>query len=174
MGTKDPVLAPYQTFPTADGHINVACLNDRLFERLCEAIDRPDLAEDDRFETNADRVDNMPALEAELTATLERRSTDEWMARLVEEAGVPAGPVLDVEDALYNEQTEARGAVRAMDDGDRSIPVVEHPLHFGESESGFDSPPPGLGEHTREVFRELGYDEETLDDMAEAGAFGDD
>jgi crotonobetainyl-CoA:carnitine CoA-transferase CaiB-like acyl-CoA transferase len=174
MGTKDPVLSPYQTFPTADGHINVACLNDRLFGAFCEAIDRPDLAEEDRFATNADRVEHMADLEAEIEAALTERTTDEWMDRLVEDAGVPAGPVFDVEDALYNEQTEARGAVTEMDDGDRTVPVVEHPLQFGDADSGFESPPPNLGEHNREVFRELGYSEAELDDMEAAGAFGDD
>jgi crotonobetainyl-CoA:carnitine CoA-transferase CaiB-like acyl-CoA transferase len=175
MGTKDPVLAPYQTFETADGHVNVACLNQKLWRGLCEAIDRPDLAEDDRFETNADRVEHMDELEAEIEAALEEHTTEEWMEVLVEEAGIPAGPVQSVEEALYNEQTEARGMVTEMDAPGREepIPVVEHPLNFDRADSGFEAPPPGLGEHTREVFRDLGYDDERIDEMAAAGAFGD-
>jgi crotonobetainyl-CoA:carnitine CoA-transferase CaiB-like acyl-CoA transferase len=175
MGTKDPVLAPYQTFETADGHINVACLNGKLWRGLCEAIDRPDLADDDRFETNADRVEHMDELEAEIEAALEERTTEEWMEVLVEEAGIPAGPVQSVEEALYNEQTEARGMVTEMDAPGREepIPVVEHPLNFDRADSGFEAPPPGLGEHNREVFRDLGYDDERIDEMAAAGAFGD-
>jgi len=173
MGTKDPVLAPYQTFPTADGHINVACLNQKLWRELCEALDRPDLLADERFETNADRVEHMDALEAELSATLAERTTDEWMAVLVEEAGVPAGPVNDVADALDNEQTRARGVRTALSDGERTVPAIEHPLNFGRAASGFETPPPRLGEDTRAVFRELGYDEAEVQAMAEAGAFGD-
>jgi crotonobetainyl-CoA:carnitine CoA-transferase CaiB-like acyl-CoA transferase len=174
MGTKDPVLAPYQTFETADGHLNVACLNERLWERFCEAIDRPDLLDDDRFGSNADRVEHMTALEREVESALSARGTDEWMDLLVE-AGVPAGPVQSVADALHNEQTEARGVVGEVSDadGDRTVPTIEHPLNFRHAESGFRSPPPRLGEHSREVFADLGYSEQRLDELAAAGAFGD-
>jgi crotonobetainyl-CoA:carnitine CoA-transferase CaiB-like acyl-CoA transferase len=174
MGTKDPVLAPYQTFPTADGYINVACLNQKLWSGLCEAMDRPDLADDERFETNAGRVEHMDELEAELEATFRERTTDEWMGLLVEEAGVPAGPVYEVEDALENPQTEARDAVTEIEDPDRgTIPVIEHPLKYGDADSGFESPPPTLGEHNRDVFRDLGYSEDDLDALEDAGVFGD-
>ena len=173
MGTKDPVLAPYQTFETADGHLNVACLNQRLWKRLCEAIDRPELVDDDRFATNADRVEHMAELEDELESTFLELTTDEWVTLLVEEAGVPAGPVLEVEDALYNEQTDARDAVTTIEDPDRGeIPVVEHPLKYGRARSGFEAPPPRLGEHNRSIFRELGYDDADLDDLEARGAFG--
>jgi len=173
MGSKDPVLAPYQTFETADGYLNVACLNAKLWEGFCEAIDRPDLPEDPRFETNAARVEHMDALETELATTLGSRTTDEWMETLVE-AGIPAGPVQSVEEALSNEQTDARNMVKQIDDGDRKIPVIEHPLKFGHADSGFDSAPPDLGEHTFEVFEEIGYSRERLERLQEAGVFGDD
>lgn len=172
MGTKDPVLAPYQTFETADGFLNVATLNQRLWQRFCEAIDRPDLLEDDRFAENADRVDHMETLEAELASTFAEGTTDEWMDRLVD-AGVPAAPVQGVEDALYNEQTEAREMVTTIEDDDREVPVIEHPLNFESVDSGFETPPPALGEHTRDVFSDLGYSEEHLDDLEADGAFGD-
>ena len=171
MGTKDPVLAPYQTFETADGHLNVACLNDRLWTTFCDAIDREDLPEDDRFGTNADRVEHLDALEAEIKDALAEGTTDEWLDTFVE-AGVPAGPVRDVESALYNEQTEARDTMGTVSEGDREVPVVEHPLNFAGLESGFRSPPPALGEDTHEVFRELGYSEAELTELREAGAFG--
>ena len=174
MGTKDPVLAPYQTYATADGHINVACLNQRLWRRFCEAIDREDLPEDPRFSTNADRVEHMDALEAEIESTLSERTTDEWMEILVEDAGVPAGPVQGVEDALYNEQTEARGTVTEIEDGDRTVPVIEHPIKWGSADSGFDAPAPRLGEHNREAFEQLGYSEAEIDELEREGAFGDD
>jgi crotonobetainyl-CoA:carnitine CoA-transferase CaiB-like acyl-CoA transferase len=173
MGTKDPVLAPYQTFETADGYINVACLNQKLWGSFCGAIDREDLADADRFAENADRVENMDALEAELSETIRERPTEEWLSVLVE-AGVPAAPVQDVERALENEQTEARGMVRTMEDEGREIPVIEHPLNYEHSRSGFDSPPPKLGEHTRDVLREVGYDEAQLEAMADDGVFGED
>lgn len=174
MGTKDPVLAPYQTFPTADGYINVACLNQRLWKRLCRAIDRPGLIDDERFETNADRVEHTDELEAELEAVFRERPTDTWMDVLVDDAGVPAGPVYEVEEALDNEQIEARDVVTEIEDPDRgTIPVIEHPVTFRNAESGFESPPPRLGEHTRTVLREIGYDEETIAELDAKGVFGE-
>ncbi|WP_232685930.1 CaiB/BaiF CoA transferase family protein [Halobacterium zhouii] len=173
MGTKDPVLAPYQTFETADGHINVACLNQKLWREFCEAIDRPKLADDERFATNRDRVEQMDELEAELEAELSERTTEEWMDVLVEDAGIPAGPVYSVDEALHNEQTEARGVVREMEARGKEIPVIEHPLNYEHSESGFRSPPPELGEHNREVFEELGYTDDEIDALADAGVFGE-
>ena len=111
MGTKDPVLAPYQMYSTADGYLNVACGNQKLWEEFCAGIGREDLATDDRFETNSGRVNNMDELEAELSAVLETKSTDEWVELLAEERGLPVGPVFDVDEALDNEQVNARGVV---------------------------------------------------------------
>jgi crotonobetainyl-CoA:carnitine CoA-transferase CaiB-like acyl-CoA transferase len=172
MGTKDPVLAPYQTYRTKDGHLNVACLNGKLWRSFCEALDRPDLVADERFADNAARVEHMDDLETEIEETLSSKTTAEWMDVLVD-AGVPAGPVQSVEEALSNEQVDARGVVSEVSDGDRTVPTIEHPLNFARAESGFRSPPPRLGEHSREVFAELGYSDERLDELEAAGVFGD-
>lgn len=173
MGTRDPVLAPYQTYETADGFINVACLNQKLWGAFCEAIDRSELIDDPRFETNADRVKHMDALEAELETELNSRTTEEWMEVLAEDAGIPAGPVFDVEDALYNAQSKARGVIQKIDHSDfGTIPVIEHPLNYANAESGFETPPPALGEHTREVLETVGYTKAEIDDLANEGVFG--
>ncbi|MES3516212.1 MAG: CaiB/BaiF CoA-transferase family protein [Natronomonas sp.] len=171
MGTKDPVLAPYQTYPTADGHVTVACGNQKLFEELTEAVGKPELAEDSRFSTNAARVEHMDELEAELSDALEERSTDEWVELLAEEKGIPAGPVHSVEEALHNEQTEARGVIDSIEHpAAGEIDVIEHPLNFEDAESGFDSAPPLLGEDTESILAELGYDDEEIAALRDAGA----
>ncbi len=84
MGTKDPVLAPYQSYPTADGYLNVACGNQKLWEELCDAIDRPELIADPRFKTNSTRVEHMDELEEELAPTFSEHTTDEWVEMLAE------------------------------------------------------------------------------------------
>jgi crotonobetainyl-CoA:carnitine CoA-transferase CaiB-like acyl-CoA transferase len=174
MGTKDPVLAPYQTYETADGYLNVCILNEKLWHELCEVIDRPDLPADERFERNADRVAHQDELEAEIERTLGERTTEEWIEIIAEEGGVPAGPVYEVEEALDNPQIDARGTITEIDHPELgTVPVIEHPLKFANADSGFELAPPLLGEHTREVFRELGYSDDELDELAARGVFGD-
>ncbi len=173
MGTKDPVLVPYQAFPTADGYINVAALNEKLWRGLCEAIEHPELADDERFATNSDRVDNRDELEEILSDIFKERPTEEWMDRVVEDAGVPAGPVFDVEDALYNEQTEARDVMKTIEDPEHGdVPVIEHPINYENVDSGFEAPAPRLGEHNREVFERIGYSEREIEELEKRGAFG--
>ncbi len=173
MGTKDPVLAPYQTFETADGFLNVCILNEKLWWELCEVIDRPDLPADERFETNADRVEHLEELEREIEATLEGKTTDEWIEIIAEEGGIPAGPVFEVDEALHNPQIDARGTLTELEHPELGdVPVIEHPLKFDRARSGFERAPPLLGEHNRDVFLELGYSDAELDEMEAAGVFG--
>ena len=174
MGTKDPVLAPYQAYPTADGYLNVGCANQKLWAELCEAVDRPDLIDDDRFASNPDRVSNMDDLEAELSAVFRERPTDEWVELLAEDHDLPVGPVYDVPEALDNEQTEARNVIREVEHPALgTVPVVEHPLNYEHAEAGFEGPPPLLGEDTEAILRELGYDDEALASLRADGAIPD-
>lgn len=174
MGTKDPVLAPYQTFPTADGYLTVGCANQKLFTQLCEAIGRPDLVEDDRFASNADRVEHLDALDAELSSEFQKRPTSEWVELLAEEHGLPVGPLYTVNEALENEQTVARGVITETTHpaiGD--IPVIEHPLRFERAQTGFRGPPPLLGEDTTTILEEAGYGPEDIAALRDAGAIPD-
>ncbi len=174
MGTKDPVLAPYQTYPTADGHLNVACGNQRLWEALCVGIDREELIEDERFVTNGDRVANMDELEVELSETLRTRTTDEWVDLLADEHGVPVGPVFDVGEALSNEQVEARGVVTSIEHpAAGEIPMLDHPLNYDHATAGFDAAPPLLGEDTVAVLQAIGYDDDRIAALIEEGVIPD-
>jgi succinate---hydroxymethylglutarate CoA-transferase len=170
MGTKDPVIAPYQSYPTADGYLNVACANQKLWTQLCEEIGREDLVSDPRFESNADRVENMDALEEELSETFTEHPTEEWVERLADGAGLPVGPVYEVDRALHNEQVEARGAVDTLSHpAAGEIPILEHPLNFDNAESGFDEAPPMLGEDTDAVVEALGYSKAEIEELHEKG-----
>ncbi len=159
MGTKDPVIVPYQVVETSDGYLNLAIGNDKLFHTFCIALGREDLANDERFLTNKGRVEHRDALEPVLESTFKQKTTQEWVALLVNEHQLPVSPVLSVGDALNHPQTQARGSVLKMDHPvSGEIDVINLPLKYQKSESGFETPPPTLGQHTDDVLTSLGYD----------------
>jgi crotonobetainyl-CoA:carnitine CoA-transferase CaiB-like acyl-CoA transferase len=152
-GNAHPSIVPYQTFAAADGLISVAGANDGLYRRLCEAIERPDLAEDDRYLTNSSRVAHREELVGELKRVFASRPGDEWVERF-KRAGVPAGKVRGVLDALADART-----VTVEHPTVGTLSLVASPL----GPRGETTPPPLLGQHTREVLAEVGYDGEQLD-----------
>src|ERR1700737_2689299 len=107
MGTAHPLNAPYQAFPVADGWITVGAANQGNWLRLLEALEAPEMNDDPRFLNNAGRMRNLPALQAALSPLFKGRTSAEWLYRL-EEAGVPGGPVLDVNQMHADPQTLAR------------------------------------------------------------------
>ena len=163
MGSRHPSLAPYQAFPTRDGHVVVAVASEKLWGNLCRALDRPALLEDERFATNADRVEHREALEAILEAEFADRPTDEVVATL--EAGdVPARAVHDLADVFDHPQVEAREMRHELSHPDvGSLEMVGSPMHLSGTPTSVRSHPPKLGEHTEEVLAELGYDDGAIE-----------
>lgn len=158
LGNAHPNIAPYQVFPTADGHLIVAVGNDRQFVKFCNLLGRGDLATEERYLTNASRVQNRdsltPALAAE-TAKFER----DTLLTLLEEAGVPGGPINTVADVFADPQimhrqmqidTPHSGAARG------TSPGVRTPIRFSDASLVLDRGVPRLGEHTAEVLAEIG------------------
>jgi crotonobetainyl-CoA:carnitine CoA-transferase CaiB-like acyl-CoA transferase len=111
MGSGMPFLVPYQAFPTADGYLVVAAGNDRLWHRLCQALDRPDLADDPTLRTNPERVRQRDRLVAELELTFRSRGTAEWEAQL-RSAGVPCSCLNTVGEAARHEQAAVLGMIQ--------------------------------------------------------------
>lgn len=166
-------MVPFQNFETRDGWIVVACPKQSLWERLAEAIGRPDLAEDERFRTFALRNENRDALLPELERELATRTTAEWLD-LLGAAGVPAAPVNDVAAALIDPQTVARSAVVETEHPVLGrVRQIATPLRL----DGYEPPTergPFRGEHTAGVLRGLcGYDDETIAALERAGVFGE-
>lgn len=167
-GSRHPQIVPYQAFATADGYVNVAVGNDSIFQRLCGAIERPDLAQDARYATNPARVSNRGALEPLLEKVFATRTTADWLARL-NEHGVPAGPVSRISDIVEDAQVRARGMVLTLDHAKAGgIRQFGQPFKTAD-ERGPPTPPPLLGEHTDEVLASLGYDVGRIGELRRAG-----
>lgn len=170
MGSAHPLNAPYQAFRTADGWINVGAANQANWLRLVRALEAPHLAEDPRFSTNADRMRHLKELEAELTAIFETRTTAAWL-RILDEAGVPAGPVLTIAEMHDHPQVRARRMVVDVPHTKLgSQRTLGCPVKFSAAESGPVRGAPLLGEHTREVLAELGYTREEIEALLAEGA----
>jgi len=169
QGTVFPMVAPYQVLPTRDGELMVAAGNDRIFALLCDALELPELRDDERFRTNPDRVRNRAELVQLLSKRLRERDGAEWQERLAA-AGVPAAPVADTRDVVESEQTRALGMLQPLTHA--SIPelrVPALPLSFGAERVLHRRPPPLVGEHTQELLRELGYDDREIGALVEDG-----
>ena len=168
-GTRFPMVAPYEVLPTRDGVLMVAAGNDRLFRALCVVVGVPDLVDDPRFETNADRVANRDALATLLAKRLATDDTAAWHERLTA-AGVPAAPVADVRDVAKSRQTEALGILQRLDhsriDG-LTLPAL--PLSFDGERALHPSAPPDVGQHSTEILREVGYADEEIAALAADG-----
>jgi crotonobetainyl-CoA:carnitine CoA-transferase CaiB-like acyl-CoA transferase len=168
-GTRFPMVAPYQVLETRDGELMVAGGNDRLFRALCEVVGLPELADDPRFRTNPDRVRNRDALVRLLEQRLRTETSATWHERL-SAAGVPTAPVANVRDVAESPQTAALGILQRLDhpriDG-LTLPAL--PLSFDGERALHPSAPPDVGQHSAEVLREIGYTDEDIAELAEAG-----
>ncbi len=157
LGSANRMTAPYQVLATRDGYLTVGANNERLWQRLCTGLDRPELLDDPRFRTNADRMDRRAELVETLEVTLRGRDTDEWVEHLLA-AGVPCGPILDYGQILDGDpHAAARGMVQHMEHPRAgTLPVLGSPMKLYRTPVTIRRPPPLLGEHTDEVLAETG------------------
>src|SRR6202163_1713514 len=170
MGTGHPLNAPYQAFPVADGWITIGAANQGNWLRLLEALEAPELNDDPRFLNNAGRMRNLSALQAALTPLFKTRTSAEWLRRL-EEAGVPAGPVLDVHQMHADPQALARDMiVETTHPITGKVTSIGFPIKFSETPGSVRRAAPVLGQHTREVLREHGFSDAEADQLAALGA----
>ena len=155
LGSRHPLITPFEAFGSADGHVVIALSNEALWERFCRTVERPELARDPRFDSNAARTERYAELKPILDAILRTKSTAEW-ERLLGEAGVPCGPIHTVPEALASPQIVARALMGwVVHPTAGAFQVPQSPIKFDGSDHTAEKPAPDLGEHTEEVLREL-------------------
>jgi len=155
IGNLHPNIVPYQPFRASDGDVILACGNDNLFRKFCDAAGCAALADDPRFATNGKRVENRAELTRLLQEVFAKRSKREWVERL-EAAGVPNGPINDIAQVFDEPQVKARGVrIELEHPVAGKLPMVASPMRFSSSALEYRHAPPLLGQHTDEVLREL-------------------
>jgi crotonobetainyl-CoA:carnitine CoA-transferase CaiB-like acyl-CoA transferase len=159
FGSGSPLAAPHQVFMTADRPIFVGAPNQRQWEMFVRAIDAPELFDDERFATNVDRMNQLQTLEEEINKRLSSAPAEVWMGRL-QAAGIPVAEVLGLEEAVRHPLAGERSW---FEDGDP--PVVRLPITVDGHHITSRSPSPRLGEHTVEILREAGLDEQVIDEL---------
>jgi len=167
QGNTHPNIVPYQPFEAADQPIIIAVGNDRQFARLAEICGHPEWVSDDRFASNGARVANREAMVNVVRETIRQRPAAEWLEQL-ETAGIPAGPINRITQAINDVQAQHRQMVRTI----AGIPLVGSPLRFDGSRADSELPPPKLGEHTDEVLRTIGIDRSEIEKLRTARVTG--
>ena len=169
MGSAHPLNAPYEAFETADGWITIGAANQTNWLRMLKAVGMENLAEDPRFALNRDRMANRESLASTLAPAFRQRSSGDWLARL-EAEGVPAGPVLDVNAMHRDPQTLAREMVVEVEHARVGrMKTLGLPVKFSETPGRVHGPAPLLGQHSRAILAEAGYDDAAIDDLIARG-----
>lgn len=165
-GTRHRRTTPYQAYKSKDGYVTIGANNQRLWKRLCtDVLDRPEWIEDPRYETLAARMEHIDELEREIEAIVAQHETEHWVD-LLDEAGVPGGPVLRYDETMKNKQVLARDMIVEVDH-----PKIGRMKTLGVAPKMSGTPftvrtaAPWLGQHTRDVLLEAGYDEARIDDL---------
>ena len=170
-GNAHPNLAPYEAFRARDRWFALAAANERQWAALCAAIGRPELKDDPRFASNGARVSNRHVLHAALEETFTTRDADEWLA-VLQQAGLPCGPINTVPDVFAHPQVQAREGVLTTEHPTAgTLRLPGFPYKMSGTPAQVRRPPPRLGEHTEEVLSDLlGYSADEVAALREEGA----
>ena len=167
QGNTHPNIVPYQPFEAADKPLIVAVGNDRQFGKLAELCGHPEWTTDERFSTNAARVGNRAAMVRLVGECIRQKPAAEWFEKL-DAAGIPAGPINTISEALADVQAQHRHMIRTM----AGMPLIGSPMRIDGDRTDSDLPPPALGEHTAEVLEALALDGSEVERLRSAGVVG--
>ena len=170
LGNAHPNIVPYQAFQTADGYLILAVGNDAQFARFCDLAGRPELASDERFETNSNRVKHRDFLIPGLAEIMLTQDTDAWLEQL-NQKGIPCGPIANIDQVFDNPQVQHRGMQLELDHPVAGkVPSVANPIRLSESAVTYDKAPPLLGQHTEQVVCDLlGLGRDQIDQLINDG-----
>ncbi|MDB5893563.1 MAG: L-carnitine dehydratase/bile acid-inducible protein [Rhodoferax sp.] len=168
-GNKHPNIQPQDVFACADGHLVLVVGNDSQFAKFCQVIGELEWPADERYASNGGRVRNQATLLPAIAAILLQRPMAAW-AELLDRAGVPCSPINTIAQVLEDEQVKHRKMlIQVPHPTAGTLPQIRSPMRFAEAELAFDQAPPLLGQHTREVLAELGFEGAQVDTWAANG-----
>ena len=169
-GNAHSTVAPYETFRAQDGDVILAAGNDELWRKFCRVAGLEEHVAEPRFATNRERVRNYATLRPIVAAAFLTKTRDEWLT-LLNDAGIPAGPVRDLHEVLTDEQLLARDMVRHLQHSTAgAVQVLGVPVKLSETAGSVRTPPPALGEHTDRVLaKDLGLSPEKVAELRSAG-----
>ena len=170
FGNAHPNIVPYEVFPTSNGYLALAIGTDNQYQRFCEIINRPDLWENERFQTNAGRVKHREELVPILQDLFQERSTDEWINLCVKHK-IPIGPINDIPSVLSDPQVKSRGMVQDIEHPSLgTIQQLGPVARFSKTPATLRAAPPLLGEHTDNILREeFGYHDSNITQLRADG-----
>ena len=169
LGHAHANIVPYQVFAASDGHFILAGGNDKQCAEVCRLIGQAQWARDTRYATNPQRVANRAQLVPLLAMAFRHHTREHWLKEL-DRAGVPCGPINDVEEAFADPQAKARGMQLALEDNvGQEVPLVGCPIKLSGTPVEYNLAPPALGEHTEQILRTLGYGESDIVALRNSG-----
>jgi crotonobetainyl-CoA:carnitine CoA-transferase CaiB-like acyl-CoA transferase len=168
-GNNHPTSAPTGVYRTSDGYINIATTGSKMWQRMCEALDAPELMQRPEYASAAERLRHRDELNADIEAVTVKHTSKKLVEKL-NEAGVPTGPIYAINEVFADPQVQHLKIAQTVKAKDRSVTLVGQPVTLSRTPSKLVTPPPRLGEHTNAVLKEFGFSAKQIAELRRAGA----